>query len=160
MATRPDPIAELSHDHGHLGALVLAVGEGLARVARAEADGFDEVDDAVEALRDALLAHFAREEEGFFPFVESHVPSLQARVQALRVDHDAVCKLLDVLYGAVRQTMGENANAGSGACAEAFARFEELHVRHAQAELAFLDAVGASLDSGQRDQLRAILADI
>jgi hemerythrin-like domain-containing protein len=158
VATRPDPIAELSHDHGHLSALVLAVGQGLSRAARGEADGLDEVDDAVEALRDALLAHFAREEEGFFPFVESNVPALHARVHTLRVDHDAVCKLLDELYGAVRQAMRDS--AGQAGCTVAFGRFEELYVTHAQAELAFLNAVGESLDGGQREQLRAILADI
>jgi len=158
MATRQDPIAELSHDHGHLNALVLAVGQGLTRVERGEVDGFDEVDDVVEALRDALLAHFAREEEGFFPFVESHIPSLHARIETLRIDHDAVCKLLDALYGTVRQAMRES--DGHAACALAFGRFEDLYVTHAQAELAFLNALGAALDGPLRDQLHAILADI
>jgi iron-sulfur cluster repair protein YtfE (RIC family) len=158
---RRDPLDELSHDHGHLGALVLSVQAALLRIERGELtfdEGVEELDDAVESLRDALLDHFAREEEGFFPFVSSHVVALQARVDALREDHDAVCRRVDDLSRAVRQ--GVHEGVGLALCRSTFDRFQELYAKHAQAELALLVDVNASVDGAARDQLRAILAAI
>ena len=156
---KQDPLSELSHDHGHLGALVLGVQATLLRIERAELtfeEGVDELDDAVEALHGALLDHFAREEEGFFPFIESHVVALRPRVEALRVDHDAVCRRLDDLSRAVRQ--GVRDGVGFAACLSTFEHFQELYAKHARAELAMLVDVGASLDGDARDELRGILA--
>jgi iron-sulfur cluster repair protein YtfE (RIC family) len=159
--TTRDPLAKLSHDHGHLSGLVLAVGGGLARIERAELsfeDGIDALDDVVESLREELLAHFAREEEGFFPFVESHLPDLRPRVETLRADHDAVCERVAELCRAVRQ--GIHDGVGLRPCRSAFERFEELYARHAQLELTFLNDVDATIDGDDREQLRILLAAI
>ena len=158
---KQDPLAELSHDHGHLGALVLGVQATLLRIERAELtfeEGVDELDDGVEALNSALVEHFAREEEGFFPFIESHVIALRPRVEALRTDHDAVFRLVDDLSRAVRQ--GVRDGVGFAACLSTFERFQELYAKHAQAELAMLVDVGASVDDDAREKLRTILATI
>ena len=47
--------------------------------------GFDVIAaaDGAEALREGLLVHFAREEEALFPFVETRLPVLAAKVAAL-----------------------------------------------------------------------------
>lgn len=156
-----DPIAELSHDHGHLSTLVLAVRAALVRMQRAELsfeDGVDALGDAVEALRDALLSHFAREEEGFFPFVEDHVPALRPRLETLRAEHDSVCQRADELSRAVHQEI--RGGVGTAAYVLSYERFEELYATHAQSELAFLKDVDASLDEDARERLRTILAEI
>ncbi len=159
--TNNDPLAELSHDHGHLGALVLVVQATLLRIERAELsfeEGVEELDDGVEALQGALVDHFAREEEGFFPFIEAHVVALRPRVDALRIEHDAVCRRVGDLSRAVRQ--GVRDGIGLPACLSAFERFQAHYAKHAQAELAMLVDVGSAVDGDARDKLRAILAAI
>lgn len=155
MTRHQDPLDELSHDHGHLSTLVIVVRSALPRTGPTD---FDELDDAVDSLREALLAHFAREEEGFFPFVESHVPTLRPSVDALRADHDRVCERLADLSRVVRQ--GTHHGGGVASCVSSFERFEELYAKHAQAELAFLKEVDALSDTDARAQLRNILAAI
>lgn len=159
MATPRDPLRDLSHDHGQLGGLVLGVRSALLGIDREELpfeDGAEDVAVAVETLRHALLSHFAREEEGFFPFVETHLPTLKARVEKLRTEHDAVCKGVEELSRVVHQ--GPE-GAGYAACLSTFERFEGIYATHAQSELALLTDVGASLDGDARDRLRAILAE-
>ena len=76
-----DPIAELSHDHSHLGVLVQAVRDAFVRVERGEIaheDALQELEDGAEALREGLLVHFGREEEALFPFVEARLPRMVA----------------------------------------------------------------------------------
>ena len=159
--TPRDPLRDLSHDHGQLGALVLAARGVLVAIDRDELpfeDGVEELASAVETLRHALLSHFAREEEGFFPFVETQLPALKARVEKLRTEHDAVCQGLEELARVVRQSGREG--VGYALWLSSFERFEGIYAAHAQSELALLTDVGASLDGDARDRLRTILAEI
>lgn len=152
-----NPIGQLTHDHDHLSDLVHAAASLLSRVERAEctfADVVDELEDGVESLREALLAHFAIEEEGLFPFVERHVPALGAQVAALLADHDAV------VAGAAALGRELRTDHGQAACAVGFARFVEIYAAHAQAELSLLRDVDAKLDAANREELRALLAAI
>jgi len=156
-ASNEDPIGELSHDHSHLGALVQAVRNTLARVERSECsweDARTELEDGAEALREGLLVHFAREEEALFPFVETRLPVLAAKVAALLADHDSV--ITDAVE--VCRLMG--AESGSGNASSAFARFEQTYGAHAQAERAFLADVDALLEPSARAELRALLEAI
>jgi iron-sulfur cluster repair protein YtfE (RIC family) len=154
-----DPIAELSHDHSHLGALVQAVRGTLASVERKESsweDARTELEDGAESLREGLLLHFAREEEALFPFVEGRLPELADRVAKLLADHDAVVVRASELCRIV-ETTGTNAPPQ---CISAFARFEETYAAHAQAEHGLLRDVDAALDQESRSNLRALLAAI
>lgn len=154
-ATTPDPLHELSHDHRHLSELALEVralfGDGpLGDGERAE------LADAVARLHDELLVHFAREEEGLFPFVLERLAELGPRVETLRAGHDSVCGAISRLHHAI----GHGAAASAGAEAgwrETFSRFESLYSAHAREEIAVLRDVAARLDAAARVELDAIL---
>lgn len=154
-----DPIAELSHDHSHLGALVQAVRSTLGSVERAECSwesARTELEDGGEALREGLLVHFAREEEALFPFVEARLPALSAQVAALLADHDSVIAQAVELC----RLIGTESGSGSESAPSAFARFEQTYGAHAQSERAFLVDVDALLDHSARAELRALLGAI
>lgn len=152
-----DPIAELSHDHSHLGVLVQAVRETFVRVERGElayADALHELEDGAEALREGLLAHFGREEEALFPFVEAHLPELRPRVAALLADHDAVLARAGELC---RASIATRDPAVVDLPKAAWARFEEVYAGHAQAEHTLFREVGPALDAAARAELQALL---
>jgi hemerythrin-like domain-containing protein len=156
-----DPIEQLTHDHGQLGALVQVAAASLARMERSEEmseEAIDELVHAVESLRDALLVHFAREEEGLFPFVDAHVPGLRAQVAGLLADHDAVIARTAELIKAASQAVGTG--VGYALCVSSYDRFVEVYASHAQAEQALLRAVDAALDAEARHALRALLEAI
>lgn len=158
MASRNDPIAGLSHDHSELGALVVAVSTALRAVSRGErplADALHELDDGAESLRDGLMVHFAREEEGLFPFIEGRLPDMRAQVEQLRGAHEAVCAASEEL---VRAVAAASTRVGDAArCLATFERLEERYGEHAREELAFLRAVDARLEPSAREELRALL---
>ena len=156
-----DPIEQLAHDHGHLGALVQTAAASLARMERADEmsdASIDELVHAVESLRDALLLHFSREEEGLFPFVEAHVPSLRTQVADLLADHDAVIARASALIQAAGQASGTG--VGYALCLSTYDRFVEIYAAHAQSEQTLLRAVDAALDAEAREALRALLKAI
>ena len=154
-----DAIAELFHDHGQLSALVLAVRDALARVesgASTLTDALEELEDGAEALREGLLAHFGREEEAVFPFVDRRLPTLRSRIEGLIGDHDAVLSRAVELARAVAQA---RAGVGFALCVSSFGRFEERYAEHAKSEHAFLADVDAALDGAARESLREVLSE-
>jgi len=158
LASRTDPIAALSHDHSELGALVVAVSSALREVSRGErplADVLHELDDGAESLRDGLMEHFAREEEGLFPFIERHLPDMRPQVEQLRLAHEAVCGVSEELVRAVAAAATRSGDAER--CIATFERFEERYGEHAREELSFLRAVDARLEPAAREELRALL---
>ncbi|HSO32643.1 MAG TPA: hemerythrin domain-containing protein [Labilithrix sp.] len=163
MSREPDtdPIEQLTHDHGQLSALAQTAAGALARMERAEEmseEALDELVHAVESLRDSLLAHFAREEEGLFPFVDAQVPALAPQVAGLLADHDAVIARTDDLIRAAGQAA--STGVGYALCVSTYDRFVEVYAGHAQAEQALLRAVDAALDAEARKALRALLQAI
>lgn len=156
-----DPIEQLTHDHGQLSALVQAASTTLIRMERAEEmtdEAIDELVHAVESLRDALLLHFSREEEGLFPFVNAHVPALSAQVADLLADHDAVISKTNDLIRAAGQAVATG--VGYALCVSSYDRFVEIYASHAQSEQTLLRAVDAALDQNARVELRALLEAI
>ena len=156
-----DPIEQFTHDHGHLGSLVQTVASTLARTERAAEMSeavIDELVHSVELLRDSLLAHFAREEEGLFPFIEANVPALASRVSQLLADHDAVIQRATELIRTV--SAAEQAQVGHASCVTAYDRFVEVYAGHHQAEQSLLVAVDAALDESHRKELRGLLEAI
>ena len=152
-----NPIEQLTHDHEHLSDLVQALGGVLARLEARQcvfADVVDEIEDGVESLREALLLHFAREEEGVFPFVEKHVPALAPVVAVLLADHDAVIK------GAAGLGLHLKTPEGPATFAAGYASFVAIYAAHAKAEHAFLHDVETKLDAALREELRVLLKEI
>lgn len=155
-----DPIAELSHDHSHLGLLVQAVRDTFLRVERGEIAGHDalhELEDGAEALREGLLVHFGREEEALFPFVEARLPELRSRVAALLADHDAVLARAAEL---VRASVAARGPAVVELPKATWESFEEVYAGHAQAEHALFRDVGPALDAPARAELQALLKTV
>jgi iron-sulfur cluster repair protein YtfE (RIC family) len=159
MAAVPtDPIDELSHDHRHLSELVREVRALLASPVVGDAERA-ELADAVGRVRDELLVHFAREEEGLFPFVMSRVADLRARVETLRAGHDSVCGAVSRLQYALGHPGAKAPTTADApqAWRDAFARFEGLYGVHAREEMSLLREVSTKLDPAARADLRALL---
>ena len=153
-----DPLQELTHDHRELSGLLVAVRDALLRVEDGRsklADELHEISDGVEALRDALLEHFAREQEALLPFVVMRLPAERERADRIIVEHDRIAEAVTTL---VRDLDRLTPEALASWRAE-FERFEELYAAHSRSELAFLREVAASLsnDATAAEQLRALL---
>jgi iron-sulfur cluster repair protein YtfE (RIC family) len=157
-----DPLRELAHDHRELTGLLVAVHEALSRVERGVSkleDELHEIGDGVEAFREALLEHFAREQEGLLPFVLKHVPAAGARVDAIILEHDRIGEALTLLVNELSGDVGPAAALGKWRAT--LARFEELYGTHTKSELAFFQEISASLaaDPAATEQLRTLLRE-
>lgn len=162
-----DPIEELAHDHRELSGLLVALHEALSRVESGRStleDELHEIRDGAEAFREALLEHFAREQEGLLPFVVTRLPAARERVEALVVEHDRIAEMLTALVKELDDVERDDDPPGSrrtriGRWRGDLRRFEELYAAHTRSEIRFLDDVGASLsgDHEATDQLRALL---
>lgn len=154
-----DPIQELAHDHQELSGLLLAVREALARVERGQSkldDELHEIRDGTEVFREALLEHFAREQEGLLPFVLTRLPGVATRVDGLIAEHDHIAEVLTQL---MKDLDAVDARGELHSFRTALARFEELYAAHSKAEVGFLTEVAEALagDDAAAEQLRALL---
>jgi len=142
-----DPLRELGHDHADINRRVLE----LAALIRSQ-DG--ELARPLRELREQLFLHFAREEEGLFPFVRETVPERAEHVQLMETAHDTIC-------GAVAR-MVHLATAGGdrAAIAQLFQRFESAYGDHATAEAALLAGLEQRLDAAQRARLADLVAGL
>lgn len=151
-----DPLARFEHDHAHLARQV-----GLLRgdLATAQSSGTLAPDfvPVLVALTEELVEHFAREEEGLFPFIESNVPDLAPAVAELVAAHDRMCGVASRLIAAERRDPSSTSIEHAVAL---FHRFEAVYVDHAAHEREFLRTVAARLDSGKREQLAELLRGI
>ena len=154
-----DPLKELAHDHRELSGLLIAVRDALSRVERGQSkldDELHEIRDGIEAFREALLEHFAREQEGLLPFVVARLPAVRARTDELIAEHDRIAEVLTTLL----KDLGKIDTSGELAPFRAsLARFEDLYASHSRAELGFLEEVATALasDASAMDQLRSLL---
>lgn len=152
QAALTDPIDDLTHDHADINRRVLAIGMALRALDRDGGDGLARaLLKHVGELRELVFLHFAREEEGLFPFVADAVPDLVASVQDMSVAHDAICGALARVYHLAE------ASAGISAITAVFTRFEAAYASHAETEAEFLRKLAASLAPAQRDQLAALV---
>jgi phage shock protein A len=153
-----DPVQVLAHDHRELNGLLLAVRDALARVERGQSkldDELHEIRDGIEMSREAILEHFAREQEGLLPFALTQVPNVGARVDRLIAQHDRIAEMLTQLVNEVVVL-----DAGKLRSFRTFlAHFEELYASHSKDELGFLTEVAASLasDRSATAQLKSLL---
>ncbi|MFO0547844.1 MAG: hemerythrin domain-containing protein [Polyangiaceae bacterium] len=154
-----DPIRDFEHDHAHVNALVSKIRELLAAAeARAtpSAEQNQGLARAFDELRDALLAHFAREEEALFPFIARQLPEFADAVERLQLSHDALCgTVLRISYLATASRGADTAPLIR--ILELFDRFDAAYEIHARDESDLLSAVSAHLDPHQRRELAGLI---
>lgn len=154
-----DPLQALAHDHRELSGLLIAVRDAFARVESGRSrldDELHEIRDGIEMFREALLEHFAREQEGLLPFVVARLPTVSARVDALIAEHDRIAELITLL---ANELSAVDAGRDLAPFRASLARFEELYASHSKTELDFLHEVAATLSSDETAvaRLRALL---
>jgi iron-sulfur cluster repair protein YtfE (RIC family) len=143
-----DPVQELVHDHADINRRVLALGAAIRALDHPDGNGMaTALVPRLGELRELLFLHFAREEEGLFPFVSETVPELAGRIPAMAMAHDAICGGLARMYHLA------SANAELAHVQGVFARFEAGYASHADAEAELLHELTVRLDAGQRGRL-------
>lgn len=150
------PLQELTHDHRELSGLLVAVHEALTRVEHGTSrleDELHELTDGIESFREALLDHFAKEQEGVLPWVASRSTTASARVDELVAQHDRIAESLTAV-------LKDLAGLELAPWSAALARFEALYAEHTQTEAAFFAEITSSLadDPAATSQLRDLLA--
>jgi hypothetical protein len=156
--TLPDPLDDLAHDHGEVSALVFEVLHALEHKVSPPPPPVEQgwLRPRLVGLREALLLHFAREEEGLFPFVALHFPEAAGRVAAMEVAHDEIC-------GSITR-MAYLAEQGPEAFPRhlqtitvSFMRFLDGYVGHSRIESALIEELAGRLDADQRAALAELL---
>lgn len=148
--TTADPVGDLAHDHAELNGRVLELGAIVSGRRKPESS----LVMSLSELREQLFLHFAREEEGLFPFVSQQFPDLADQVHTMAVAHDAIC-------GAVARMFHlASAEAAPSAFRAVFDRFEAAYATHAIAESELLRNLEGRFDADQRTQLALLVRDL
>jgi iron-sulfur cluster repair protein YtfE (RIC family) len=149
MVAKPaDPVHDLEHSHGHLTKAAVEIGR-LVRTGESR----DELVDRLDVLREELLQHFAKEEEGLFPFLLATFPAKADAVLRLSAAHDSICGALVRLSHLVAR----DPEAATAALVALYERFEEAYGKHSQDEATLLGDLGRTLSGPQRAQLAELL---
>lgn len=159
--TTPDPLDDLAHDHGELSVLVFEVLHALEHKASVPPPPVEQgwLRRRLVDLREALLLHFAREEEGLFPFVGQHFPEAAPRVAAMEVAHDGMCG--SVTRMAYLAEQGPDAFPRHlPAITVSFTRFLDGYVNHSRIETELIEELAGRLDAGQRVALAELLRGV
>ena len=146
-----DPIDQLTHDHGDLNRRVLAIGTQVRSLQRVTSSTTESLVTPLRELREMLFLHFAREEEGLFPFVTEHLVELSAQIHEMEVAHDTICGAL------ARMVHLAQTDSTLALVAQLFDRFENAYADHAQMEAELLDSLSTRLDDDQRTRLAALV---
>ncbi len=146
-----DSVRKLEHDHTGFSQVIGALKGKLAvRPSGGEADAA--LASALQGLCDELLVHFAREEEGLFPYVAGAFPDIREAIDRLLAGHDVVCGCLVRLAHVVGRP-SDTANLAPAL----FDRFEQAYAEHARAEIALLRELDARLSPEQRDEIGTLI---
>jgi iron-sulfur cluster repair protein YtfE (RIC family) len=141
---------QLEHDHTTLSQ---AVAELRATVTREPLhDRRDVFVSKLDAVMDDLFEHFAREEEGLFPYILEQFPDQSDAIAQLQAAHDRIC-------GAASRISALSPEQVDLAVA-LFQRFDAEYTGHAQREADFLRGLGARLSGAQQEALASILRDL
>lgn len=147
-----DPVQDLVHDHADINRRVFALGSTIRALDRDDGDGLAlALVTRLGELRELLFLHFAREEEGLFPFVCESVPELADQVHAMALAHDAICGGLARMYHLAA------ANAELPTLLAVFTRFESAYASHAEVEGKLLHTLSGRLDPEQRARLAELV---
>src|SRR5262249_43907119 len=143
---------DLVHDHADINRRVLALGSAVRALGRNDGSGMAlALVSPIGELRELVFLHFAREEEGLFPFVAEAAPELADQVHAMAMGHGAICGALARRYPLA------SANADLPAILAVFVRFETAYASHAEAEAELLHQLSARLDPAQRGRLAELV---
>jgi iron-sulfur cluster repair protein YtfE (RIC family) len=155
-----DPLDELAHDHGQLSVLVFEVLNALeSKTASPRPVEQRWLRDHLIELREALLLHFAREEEGLFPFVGQHFPEAASRVAAMEVAHDGMCGSVTRMAYLAEQA-ADAFPRHLQAIAASFMRFLDGYVSHSRVESELIEELAGRLDTEQRATLAELIRGI
>jgi iron-sulfur cluster repair protein YtfE (RIC family) len=147
-----DPVQQLVHDHADINRRVLALGAAIRALDRNDGNGMAlALVSLIGELREQLFLHFAREEEGLFPFVAETVPELAGQVQAMATAHDAICGGLARMYHLA------STNEDLPVILAVFARFESAYASHSQTEAELLHQLSARLDPAELAELAELV---
>ena len=157
----PDPLDDLAHDHGELSVLVFEVLHALEHKASPPPPPVEQgwMRPRLVGLREALLLHFAREEEGLFPFVGLHFPEAAARVTAMQVAHDEICGGITRMAYLAEQG-AETFPRHLQTITASFMRFLDDYVSHSRIESALIEELAGRLDVEQRAALAELLRGV
>jgi DUF438 domain-containing protein len=148
-----DPIEDLTHDHADINRRVLAIGAAIRALDR---DGGGNglaraLVGRLHELRELLFTHFAREEEGLFPFVADAMSALTTPIADMAVAHDAICGALARVYHLAESS------AEISAITQMYTRFEAAYASHSETEARLLHDLARALDPAQRDKLAVLV---
>jgi len=146
-----DPVRELTHDHADINRRVRAIGTMIDELERGTRTADAALARLIGELRELLFHHFAREEEGLFPFVADVVPELGARVAEMEVAHDTICGALARMYELASH------EPTAAPLVAVYRRFERAYAEHARVEGAVLHTLDGRLDEAQRARLAAVV---
>ncbi|HEU0030335.1 MAG TPA: alpha/beta fold hydrolase [Kofleriaceae bacterium] len=148
LASMSDAVRDLAHDHAEINRRVVALATSLEALTREPGTiSAETLAPQLVDLRETLFLHFAREEEGLFPFVAETAPDLADQANEMALAHDAICGTLARM---VHLALAGNAIQQ---LAPLFQRFETAYAAHARSEAALLHALDARLDSAHRTRL-------
>jgi hypothetical protein len=138
----------LEHDHVTLSQ---AVAELRAQAA-AGRPGFpdDEFIGKLQKLAEELFEHFAREEEGLFPFISKALPDQAEAIAQMQAAHDRIC-------GAASRIAQLGDRPSAELALSLFQRFDAEYTGHAQREAEFLRSLSSRLTKAQRSELASVL---
>lgn len=137
-------LQKLEHDHTALSQAV----EELRKLVHQDAR--DIFASKLDAVMNDLFEHFAREEEGLFPYILEQFPDQQGSVAQLQAAHDRIC-------GAAARIAALSAEQ-SDLAVTLFQRFDAEYTGHAQRESEFLRTLAARLTPPQQEALVEILS--
>ncbi|MEZ4361843.1 MAG: hemerythrin domain-containing protein [Kofleriaceae bacterium] len=147
----PDPVASLVHDHSSINRQLLELGRHMEALRAETAQASPPIIAVLQQLREELFLHFAREEEGLFPFVASEFPDFSWQVQSMAAAHDGICgglsRLLHMLI----------TNSDSSTILAVFDRFTKAYGDHSRAEAQLLASIDAAVTPEQRAALAALV---
>lgn len=144
-----DAVEDLVHDHADINRLVLETSRALY------SGDHDALEDRLLQLQEQLFRHFAREEEGLFPFASDAAPQFAADMEALLAAHDTICGIV-----ARMASLLETDDTPWDKITALFGRFETTYAAHAAGEAELLERLGSALTGDQRAKLAQVLEGI
>ena len=145
------PVAELEHGHATLSKSIETLKAERQKI-QAQGAARDEFFRQLEEVTDSLIEHFAKEEEGLFPFLLELLPDQQARLDEMQQAHDRICGSASRLLVGLRSD-----DQDPQLLTSLLERFADAYVAHSQSEIVFLREVGQRLSSEDRSRLAALL---
>ena len=110
--------------------------------------------DTLETISESLFEHFAREEEGLFPFLLERLPDRKDDIDEMLQAHDRICGAASRLVSKLRITEGTQ---DPQLLESLLDRFAETYTQHSQREILFLRSVNEQLSADERKSLSKLL---